>query len=146
METTSLSGVLLFALVVPFIMTYRLSPGETPYWLFGIIFVLLGAFLVIKNRRFGDILLWITIVTVIGSAYFSAIVVRHQTAPVYQIHDMPLQLESAIQFLLSGKNPYATTYFGTSLELWHYSDTEVNPALYHFVMMPWYLLLSLIHI
>jgi len=143
MKILSLSGVLLFALVIPFIMTYRLSPGETPYWLFGIIFVLLGAFSVIKNRRLGDILLWITIAIVIGSAYFSAIVVRHQTAPVYQIHDMPLQLESAIQFLLRGKNPYAVTYFGTPLEQWHYSENEINPALFHFVMMPWYLLFSL---
>jgi len=143
MNSLSLSSILLFCLVIPFIMTYRLSPGQTPYWLFGIIFALLGIYLVIKNKRLSNILLWLTIGIVIGSAYFSAIVARHRTAPIYQIHDMPLQLESAIQFLLRGKNPYAVTYFGTPLEQWHYSDTEVNPALFHFVMMPWYLLFSL---
>lgn len=143
MNSLSLSSVLLFVLVIPFIMTYRLSPGETPFWLFGIIFALLGTYLVVKNRCLSNILLWLTIGIVIGSAYFSAIIVRHRTAPIYQIHDMPLQLESAIQFFLQGKNPYAVTYFGTPLEQWHYSDTQANPALYHFVMMPWYLLFSL---
>jgi len=54
-----------------------------------------------------------------------------------------LQQESAIRFLLDGKNPYAISYFGTPLEQWHYSDKEVNPALYHFVMQPFYLLFAL---
>ena len=29
------------------------------------------------------------------------------------------------------------------MELWHYSDKEVNPALFHFCLLPWYLLFSL---
>jgi len=56
---------------------------------------------------------------------------------------MPLQLESAVRFLLDGKNPYVADYFGTPLEQWHYSEQALNPALYHFVMMPWYLLFNL---
>ena len=141
MKNLSLSGVLLLALVIPFIMTYRIGPGETPYWLFGIIFALLLGYLVFSKLR--SLLLWLIIILVIGSAYFSVIIVRRQTAPVYGAHDIILQLESAIQFFLHGQNPYATTYFETPLEQWHYSDTQVNPALYHFVMMPWYLLFSL---
>lgn len=141
MKKLSLSGVLLLALVVPFIMTYRIGPGETPYWLFGIIFALLLGYLVFAKLR--SLLLWLVIILVIGSALVSAIIVRHQTAPVYGVHDIILQLESAVQFFLHGQNPYATTYFGTPLEQWHYSDTQINPALYHFVMMPWYLLFSL---
>lgn len=151
MRNLKLDSVLLFALVVPFIMTYRLSPGETPYWLFGIIFWGLLAYLVLDLTKIGKkkhvllkgTLLWFLIIGVIGSAYFSAIVVRHQTAPIYGVHDIILQLESTIQFFLSGQNPYAVTYFGTPLEGWHYSATEINPALYHFVMPPFYLLFSL---
>jgi uncharacterized membrane protein len=88
------------------------------------------------------ILLWSIVVIVIGSALFSAIVVRHQTSPTYNVHDIILQQEAAVKFLLHGKNPYAVTYFGTPMENWHYSDTEVNPALYHFVMQPFYLLFA----
>lgn len=146
-----LSSVLLFCLVVPFIMTYRIGPGGTPYGLFGIIFGLLLAYLGLdlvewkKSRieKLKSLVLGLLIVLVIGGAYFSAIVVRHRTSPVYNAHDIVLQLESGVQFFLQGKNPYATTYFGTPLEEWSYSPTEVNPALYHFVMMPWYLLFSL---
>lgn len=146
-----LASVLLLALVVPFIMTYRIGPGETPYLLFGLIFGLLLANLTTglwgwpkaKREKARSFLSWLIIITVIGSASLSAIIVRHRTSPIYQVHDMVLQQEAAIRFLLQGKNPYATSYFGTLLEQWHYSDTEVNPALFHFVMMPWYLLFSL---
>lgn len=151
MKRIGLDSVLLFTLVIPFIMTYRLSWGDTPYLLFGLIF--LGIFVYIvtdfisvsqkKALLFKQILLWCLIIVVIGSAFISAIVVRHQTAPTYSVHDIILQQEAAIQFLLAGKNPYATTYFGTQLENWHYSATEINPALYHFVMEPFYLLFAL---
>lgn len=132
-------------------MTYRLGPGETPYWFFGIIFGLLLVYLGLdlipgkkeKTDRLKTLFLWLVIILVIGGACFSAILIRHRTAPIYNIHDIILQLESAIQFFLQGKNPYAITYFGTPLEEWYYSTTEVNPALFHFVMMPWYLLFSL---
>ncbi len=148
MNRLSLSSILLLILVTPFIMTYRLSPEETPYWLFGIIFFMLLLYLIFdlvaKNKdRYQSILLWVIIAIVIGSAYYSAIVVRHQTAPIYNIHDIALQQESAVRFLLHGKNPYASTYFGTPLEEWNYSVKELNPALFHFVMMPWYLLFTL---
>lgn len=147
----ALSSILLFTLVTPFIMTYRLSPGTTPYWLFGIIFLGVLSYTVLDIRKMQKdtyaklkyALLWFVIVAVLGSSFVSAIIVRHNSAPVYQIHDIVLQLEAATRFFLDGKNPYATSYFGTFLEEWHYSDTEVNPALYHFVMMPFYLLFSL---
>lgn len=151
MKDVKLDSILLFALVIPFIMTYRISPGETPYALFGIIFLGLLLYIVsdilrldeLLYHRIKHVMLWLLIIVVIGSAFVSAIIVRHQTAPVYMIHDIVLQQESAIRFLLDGKNPYAVTYFGTPLEQWHYSITEVNPALYHFVMEPFYLLFSL---
>lgn len=151
MRKLQLDSILLFALVIPFIMAVRIGPGDTPYWLFGIIFLLLCGHIVldilsIKEKLrslLKQIVLWITIVVVIGSAFSSAIIVRHQVAPVYMIHDIILQQESAIRFLLDGVNPYATTYFGTPLEQWNYSSTETNPALYHFVMQPLYVIFSL---
>lgn len=146
-----LDSILLFALVIPFIMYYRIGPGDTPYWLFGLIFLglllniivdLLDIKAVLYNRL-KQILLGFIILAVVGGAFFAAIVVRHQTHPIYMIHDMPLQQEAAVRFLLDGKNPYANDYFGTFVEQWPYSGTETNPALYHFVLMPFYILFAL---
>ena len=151
MRNLQLDSILLFALVIPFIMTYPLGVSGTPYILFG--FVFLGLFLyllldLIKLSeafyfRFKQIILWALIVMVLGSAFVSAIIVRHQIHPIYRIHDIVIQQELAIRLLLHGKNPYAQTYFGTPLEQWHYSETEVNPALYHFVMEPFYLIFAI---
>lgn len=151
MKKLRLDSILLFALTIPFIMNYRIGPGETPYWLFGFIFLSLLLYGILDIVRLSEklysrlkqISLWVIIFTVIGSAFSAAIIVRHNTAPTYMVHDIILQQESAIRFLLDGKNPYATTYFGTPLEQWHYSTTDVNPALYHFVMQPFYLLFAL---
>jgi uncharacterized membrane protein len=129
-------------------MNYRLSPGDTPYLLFFFIFLLLFFYILsdVFDRKYWFVksfILWLVIILVLGSAFFSAIVVRHRVAPTYMIHDIILQQEAAVYFLLHGKNPYSATYFGTPLELWHYSDKEVNPALYHFVMEPFYLVFSI---
>ena len=150
MKNIKLDSILLFALVIPFIMSYRIGPDETPYWLFGLIFLGLLSYLSLDILKLKDnlffklkqIILWLLIVGVIGGAVFSAIVVRHQTHPIYMIHDIIIQQEAAIRFLLHGRNPYATTYFDTPLAQWNYSDKEVNPALYHFVMEPFYLLFA----
>lgn len=151
MKNIKLDSILLFALLVPFIMTYRISPGTTPYWLFGLIFLgllsYLSADLIILKEKIKfllkSVLLTLLIVGSIGAAFYSAIIVRHQTSPIYNIHDQVIQQELAIRFLLHGKNPYAVTYFGTPLENWGYSETEVNPALYHFVMQPFYLIFAI---
>lgn len=151
MKNLKLDSILLFALVIPFIMGYRLGPGDTPYWLFGLTFLGLLFYMIFDILKIPEkiyfllkqIILWFLVIGVIGSAFVATIIVRHQTAPVYMVHDIILQQESAIRFLLDGKNPYALTYFGTPLEQWHYSTTEINPALYHFVMQPFYLLFAL---
>lgn len=151
MRNLKLDSVLLFALLIPFVMTYRISPGDTPYWLFGLIFLglltylSLDLFFNLREKLIGKaklFLLWFLIFATIGSAFYSAIIVRHQTSPIYNIHDIVIQQESAIRFLLHGKNPYSATYFGTPLEQWNYSDKEINPALYHFVMQPFYLVFA----
>lgn len=132
-------------------MMVRIGAGETPYWLFGIIFFLLLGYIVLDLLKLKEktyelakkMVLWVIIGIVIGSSFFSAIIVRHQTQPIYMVHDIVLQQEAAIRFLIHGKNPYKETYFGTPLEQWNYSDKEVNPALYHFVMEPFYLLFAI---
>lgn len=151
MKRLALSSVLLFPLVIFFIMQYRIGSGETPYWLFSVIFVLLlsylGVDLVPLKQQFYNVvknsLLWITVIVVLGAAFSATVIVRHQTAPIYNVHDIILQQEAAIRYIVHGKNPYATDYFNTPMAQWHYSDTEVNPALYHFVMEPFYLLFAL---
>jgi len=151
MKRISLNSILLFCLVIPFIMNYRLSWLETPFWLFGLIFLALLANISIDLLDFKEalyfklktIILWVVIVLSLGSGFLSAIIVRHETSPTYMIHDIILQQESAIRFLIHGKNPYTTSYFGTPLEKWNYSPNEINPALYHFVMEPLYVIFSI---
>lgn len=151
MKNFSLDSVLLFILVIPFIMTFRISPSDTPYWLFGLIFLSLLVYGILDILNVSEKLyfklkqgiLWLIILQVIGSAFISAIIVRHQTAPIYNVHDIIIQQEVAIRYLIHGKNPYQMTYFGTPMEQWHYSDKEINPALYHFVMQPFYLLFAI---
>src|SRR3989344_6720561 len=151
MKSLQFDSILLFALVVPLIMAYRIGPGDTPYWLFGLIFLGVFAYIFLDILSLKEKIyelckmttLWMLIALTIGSAFVSAMIVRHQTYPTYMIHDIIIQQELAIRFLLDGKNPYAVSYFDTPLEEWHYSDKEVNPALYHFVMEPFYLLFAL---
>ncbi len=64
---------------------------------------------------------------------------RQQESPWRHIHDGALQVEEAIKLLLNGRNPYGFDYRTTDLAKWGY---EGNPALYHFVYLPWLLLCS----
>lgn len=132
-------------------MAVRIGPSDTPYWLFSTIFLLLLSYFGLdlinlqeKARiNYKYILFLLVVIGVVGGSFVSAIIVRHQTHPIYMIHDIILQQEAAIRFFLDGKNPYAVTYFGTPMEQWNYSPHEINPALYHFVMQPLYLLFVL---
>ncbi len=146
-----LDTLLALVLIAYFILHYGLIPRVTPYWLFAIIFAGLIIFgfldtLKIKKsvyEKFKNVTLWSLIgITIIG-AFSSEIILRHESLPTFRVHDIVIQQEYAIKYLISGKNPYANTYFGTPLEQWFYSGSEKNPALYHFVMEPFYLLFAL---
>lgn len=155
----TLDAGLLFLLAVPMVMKYRILPIEgTPYWLFGVLFLLLTLNIFIslfpkilpKNLAVGKIktlITWLVIVIVVGGVTVTSIVDRRRVAPVYGVNDIVLQQEAAIRYLVHGKNPYKETYFGTPVESFHYGEigesAAVNPALYHFVMPPWYLLFPL---
>jgi hypothetical protein len=156
MELQSISAALLFLLSIPVVMNYRILPiVGTPYWLFGILFFLLIIFSFIsvypkyveKKIPWVRMLLFIGILLIaFGGPAVTAIVDRHKIAPVWQVHDIILQQEQAIRYFVHGKNPYAEMYFGTPVEMFRYDEqgkSAVNPALYHFVMPPWYLVFPL---
>ena len=159
MSVSALSVLLLWAFALPVLVTYRLLPvpGE-PYLLHTILFILLG-FLTIASvypslisKKFPlESVKTGAFIFVVCAVFFGSlttlIIDRGKIAPgsSYNVHDIIVQLEVAPRFLSADKNPYKETYVGTALEQWGYSElgvTAVNPALYHFVMPPWYLIFS----
>lgn len=152
-----LSSVLLFALIIPPITKYWLWPEGDPYLLYAFIFLGLFFYLFLdlkmKEKGVSKITHRLKLVTLLGvlilslgSVMATSIITRHQRAPVFNVHDIVLQVESATQYLLAGKNPYVENYFGTPLEEFEYRELGKkveNPALYHFVMPPFYLLFHL---
>lgn len=151
-----LDSVLLFAFAIPVVMKYRILPVDgTPYWLFGILFLILGIHCFVSlfpaslgryEKYLGAVKTFFVAATIfisLGGATVTSMFDRAKTAPVYGVHDIILQQEAAMRYLVVGKNPYRETYFGTPVESFNYDEpgnTEaVNPALYHFVMPPWYL-------
>lgn len=139
----ALDGLILFICSVYIVTQYRILPiVGTPYWLFGLLFILLTVYLFIAER-FKTIMFWAILSIVLVGTTVTAIVDRHNTAPIYGVHDIILQQEAAMRFLLEGKNPYKETYVNTPMADWHYGELgrdAINPALFHFVMPPWYLL------
>lgn len=149
MTNISLSSVLLFALIVPLITKYTLWPDNDPHILYAVIFLgILVYFLsdLKKDYRLKLATLLFVLITSLGSVMFASMVTRHQRAPIFNVHDIILQVEAGTQYLLQGENPYVKNYFGTPLEEWEYREMGnkvINPALYHFVMPPFYLLFHL---
>lgn len=146
-----LDSILLPVLIFPFILNFRISWLETPFWLFGCVFFLLVFNICLdvylsRHKSYEKIkttLFWFISSIVIISSFVSAIIVRHQTSPIYMIHDTVLQQEAAVRFLVHGVNPYSADYFQTPLAKWHYSDFDTNPALYHFVDEPFYVIFAI---
>lgn len=161
MELIAINAVLVFALTVPIVMTYRILPVEgTPYWLFALYFFLAVAgvavsmsfrmptFLSKHKSRLRVLILCFVLAISLGGSSVTAMFDRARVAPVWGVHDIVLQEEAAMRYLIVGKNPYKETYFGTPVESFRYAEVDdehaVNPALYHFVMPPWYLLFPFI--
>jgi len=157
MLSAVLDSVLLFSLAIPIVMQYRILPVEgTPYWLFGVLFIILTGtvFVSVFPDSLGKMKTHVSriklfgiacaITIALGGSMVTAMFDRAKTAPVWGVHDIILQQEAAMRYLITGKNPYKETYFGTPVESFRYAEIgnehAVNPALYHFVMPPWYLL------
>ncbi len=146
MKNITLSSILLFALIIPLITKYTLSPDGDPQILYAVLFLGLLIYFLLDIKKlfhFKLPLLLFLLTFSLGSVMFASIVSRHQRAPIFNVHDIILQVEAGTQYLLNGKNPYAETYFGTPLEEFEYREMGVkaiNPAIYHFVMPPFYLI------
>ena len=146
--TISLLTVLLFILVPPLIINYTIFHDQQNPLYYGLIFGLLlivAATDFIKRKReilpkIRTVAVWLIIIFTIGVGFVVYVSDRHKISPAYRTHDIVIQQEVAVRMLLTGKNPYKETYFETPLEEFKYSETEENPALYHFVMEPFYLL------
>lgn len=143
----SLLTVLLFALVSPLIIDFTIFHDQQHSLYYGTVFLLLlimavadllkGRYKQLPKIRTGVV--WLIIALTIGLGCIVYIYDRYKISPAYRTHDIVIQQEVATRMLLTGKNPYKETYFGTPLEEFKYSETEENPALYHFVMEPLYL-------
>lgn len=146
-----LDTLLAFVLIIPFILSHGIWPRSTPYLFFGSIFIclLLLVFFDVNKiskktyDRSKNIIIWLLVGSIISGAFISEIILRHESLPTFRIHDIILQQEASIRYLAVGKNPYSENYFGTPLEQWDYSSNDKNPALYHYVMEPFYTLFAI---
>ncbi len=145
----------LFILSFLFTQAHQVFPTSTfPDYLYLPLFGLLLIYLflcltkLLKNNdnnwtKFAKILIFSLILAItVGRTAYSAIKLRHRLGNDYPVHDNPIQIEEGVKYLLQGKNPYSENYLNTPLEAWH--NWKENPALYHFVTLPFYLLFSLL--
>ena len=116
MINISLPSILLFALIIPPITRYTLWPGSDPQILYAVIFLGILVYLLLdfslgkvklteRVRRLKLAVLLFLLVASLSSVMFTSIVTRHQRAPIFNVHDIILQVESATQYLIQGKNP-----------------------------------------
>ncbi|MBI5405015.1 MAG: DUF2029 domain-containing protein [Candidatus Kerfeldbacteria bacterium] len=61
------------------------------------------------------------------------------------VHDDPIQIEAAMDFLQHGRNPYVEDYTQTDMVAWStgFQYGITNPAIYHVIALPGHLLLSM---
>ena len=90
-----LFGLLFVALVVNVLLAYR-----------SMVITKLN----ITLERTRDFLIWLVMVMVVGGTVVTAMVDRNRVAPVWGVHDIILQQEAAMRYLIVGKNPYKDSY------------------------------------
>ena len=103
-----LDTVLAFVLLIPFILSHGIWPRATPYWLFTLIFIALLTLVFLDINKISNkiyeksknIILWSLILSIISGAFISEIILRHESLPIFRIHDIVLQQEVAIRYLL----------------------------------------------
>jgi hypothetical protein len=103
-----------------------------------------------KQQQRNQLVKWVLVMLAIGLITILPtvlMIIWHVTeeAPHSFAHDSVIQTEVAINFLLDGKNPYVEDYFGTPFEDWPppYPGLSVNPAIYHYIYMPFMFLFPL---
>jgi len=97
----------------------------------------------ISTRRFywaKLITLYLIIFLITGVSTLLVVGLRHVTEPARYAHDGGvLMTESAMDFILAGKNPYVETYRGTPME----QAFPNGPGLSHYPYLPWTFLSSI---
>ena len=92
---------------------------------------------------------WIIVIGAIGlitlAPMLMIVFVRHQSAPYLWAHDGLVQNEIAVRLTLHGQNPYAADFSSTILAQVPFKVGALmdNPALYHYVYLPFTFLLPL---
>lgn len=154
----SFEAIITLLLITAFLAQFQNIWFFSPSIMYFLVFVGVFAYIffdlqALSNRRqkiwegLKQLDLFLLIFSIIIGAILTNIYQRHQSSPELFAHDIVIQTESAVKFLLQGKNPYKETFFDTPLAKWEYKVdgvTTVNPALYHFIMPPFNLLLSTI--
>jgi hypothetical protein len=88
---------------------------------------------------------WIIIALLtVGISTYQAIKLRHDLGPGnYPVHDNPIQLELAVDYLKQGKNPYTENYLGTEHDDWIICEgCAIRNTLHHLITLPFYVLSS----
>lgn len=145
--SVSLLTILLFALVSPLIINFTIFHDKQSNIYYGLVFgllLLMAVFDVYKSKfkwipKVRTFAVFLIIALTIGIGCIVYISDRYKISVAYRTHDIIIQQEIAVRMLLTGKNPYKETYKNTALEEFKYYDGQTNPALYHFVMEPFYL-------
>lgn len=92
---------------------------------------------------------WMVVIFAIGlitlAPMLMIVFVRHQSAPYLWAHDGLVQNEIAVRLTLHGQNPYAADFSQTILAQvpFKVGTLTQNPALYHYVYLPFTFLLPL---
>lgn len=95
-------------------------------------------------------LLSFLLIIIILVPFLSGIQIRNQGNQYAFVHDSIVQTEEAIKYLLSGKNFYTEDYLNTPLANWSEGklgqvftkEIFLNPAVYHYIYLPFYVLFS----
>lgn len=95
-------------------------------------------------RRWVLLTKWVVVLMIVlvfdVTSTITWIQLRHGEGPERHIHDGALQVEEAIKLLLTGRNPYGFDYSSTPMYEWQ--GLHDNPALHHFVYLPFLTLCS----
>lgn len=153
----TLSGLLLFILGYNYLQNFLIANNIFFYFVFFIVIVLYFAVDFVKIKKFFFLYkLWLVaflIILLVGTSWTAAIYSRYNSETVgnnlIPFHDGIAQTEEAIKGFLAGQNPYHRDYSGTELDK-NFSQIRLmdgtlisNPALTHYVYLPFYFLFSL---
>ncbi|MFA6525149.1 MAG: glycosyltransferase 87 family protein [Patescibacteria group bacterium] len=158
-KSISLTGIILFLLVTIRLATTEYDSSFGLVFTYSISFIILFSYLlldimprvkedIIKSMKVVLLILLMMILIIIPVV--SNMYNRVAGDPRALYHDGIVQTEEAIKFLFAGKNFYTEDYTNTPVADWSEGkiselisrETIVNPAIYHNIYLPFYVLVS----